>query len=109
MIAEILGFAGSLISFVLWLPQARATYRARHDAPILAALSAGTPALVVANATIWGMYALLTGAFWVGAPGIVNGPLAIWTLWLIWRARHQVRSTADTAHATPEPHPAPTP
>lgn len=48
------------------------------------------------------MYAFLADAFWVGAPSLINGPLAIWTIWLILRSRRlpdRYDATAPTACA----------
>lgn len=49
------------------------------------------------------MYAFLADAFWVGAPSLINGPLAIWTIWLILRSRRlpdqDDDATAPTAFA----------
>lgn len=89
LIANAVGAIASMVSFVLWLPQARTTYLHRHDPVALSGLSRGTFLLVLANASLWGLYAALTDAFWVGAPGLINGPLAAWTLWLIHRAGRQ--------------------
>jgi len=40
------------------------------------------------NACLWGAYAVGTGSLWAGAPGLVNGPLAIVTIVLSWAAVH---------------------
>lgn len=106
---DALGFAATVISFALWLPQALSTYRNRHDAQALSGLSVGTFVLVLVNATLWGLYAVLTGAFWAGAPGIVNFPLAAWTLWLIWRSRRPGFGAGEEGacacgFASPGPH-----
>lgn len=90
LLTEAIGFAASVIAFVLFVPQARRTWRVRNDPHALAGVSAGTQWLLLSNAALWAVYAMLTGAFWVGAPGIVNGPLALATLALIYRARAKV-------------------
>lgn len=86
-ITDVIGFVSSVISFVLFLPQAKRTWEVRHDPKSLRGVSSGTQWLILCNATLWGVYAVLTGAFWVGAPGLVNAPLAIATLLLIGRAK----------------------
>lgn len=86
-IVDIIGATASVISFVMMWPQALRIWAARHDPVILAGASAGTQLLVLLNAGLWGAYALLTGAFWVGAPGLVNAPVALACLVLMHRAR----------------------
>lgn len=92
LITEATGFLASLIAFILFLPQARRTWQVRSDAHALAGVSTGTQWLLLANAVLWGGYAVLAEAFWVGAPGLVNAPLAIATLLLISRGRTQARN-----------------
>lgn len=86
-IIEAIGFLASAISFTIFLPQALRTWRVRNDPIALAGISTGTQLLILANATLWGVYAVLTGAFWVGAPGLLNAPLAAFTIFLIYRSR----------------------
>ena len=108
MTTNLIGAIASVISFVLWLPQARTTYLHRHDPSALSGLSRGTFMLVLANALLWGLYAVLTKALWVGAPGLINGPLALWTLWLIHRANRSSRQVDDReclcGYTGDEPH-----
>ncbi len=86
-LVDLVGMAGSLVSVVLWLPQAQRTWSIREDASALAGLSSGTQWLVVLNAIIWLAYAGMTGAHWVGLPGLVTLPLALGTIWFIHRAK----------------------
>jgi uncharacterized protein with PQ loop repeat len=86
---QVLGFACSVISFVLFWPQVRRTWAIHDDPRDLAGVATGTQWLLLANAVGWGLYAVLTGAFWSGAPGLINGPLAIATLILIGRAQNR--------------------
>lgn len=92
MSETILGVVGTIISFALWLPQASLVYANRNQPEKLTGLSKATMYLVLANALCWGAYALLTGAFWAGAPGLINGPLAIAVLVVLHR-RHGVTDT----------------
>ena len=89
---HVIGVLGATISFVLWLPQARSTWRARRDPRALSAISVWTQLLVALNAVVWFVYAGLLGEFWVGAPGIVNLPLALLTVYLVLRARRVQRA-----------------
>lgn len=50
--------------------------------------------MLLVNATGWALYGVLTGAFWVGAPGIVNGPLAILSIVLVLRSRRHADGVA---------------
>lgn len=89
---NLLGFVAASISFVMWLPQARATWRHRHNPVELAAISLGTQFLVLVNATVWAIYAVLTEAYWSGAPGLVNLPLALLNIYLVLSARRHART-----------------
>ena len=54
-------------------------------------LSKGIQWFIVCNALLRGFYAFGTQAFWVGAPGIVNLPLAAVTLFYLYRADKVLR------------------
>jgi uncharacterized protein with PQ loop repeat len=84
---EVVGLLASLVSLVLWWPQAARVWRFRHEAGRLGGVSIPTQVLLLANAALWAAYALLTGSFWVGAPGLVNAPLAVLTLAVLHRSR----------------------
>lgn len=84
---EAVGLSASVIAFVLFLPQAMRIWAARADPRALAGVSRATQWFVLANASLWAVYAVLTGAFWIGAPGLINGPLAIAALVLLYRGR----------------------
>lgn len=87
VVAEILGFTGSLVSSLIWWPQAAMTWRERNDLASLSGISLPTLALQAANALIWFAYAALTGAFWAGVPGFFTLPLVCFTAWLVLRSR----------------------
>ena len=84
---DLLGFIASVISFVLWWPQAALVWRCRTHREQLRGVSTSSQALLLMNACLWGAYAVGTGSLWVGAPGLVNGPLAIVTIVLLRRSR----------------------
>ncbi|WP_421732711.1 hypothetical protein [Cellulomonas sp.] len=84
---ELVGFVASVLSLVLWWPQAVRVWRLRHDGSGLGGVSIPTQVLLLANAALWAVYAVLTGSFWVGAPGLVNAPLALSTIVLVRRSR----------------------
>ncbi|WP_314503688.1 hypothetical protein [uncultured Microbacterium sp.] len=54
-------------------------------------MSTSSQLLLLMNACLWGAYAVGTGSLWVGAPGLVNGPLAIVTIVLLRHARRELR------------------
>lgn len=68
------------------IPQARLTWLNRGNPEKLEAISLGTQYAVVCNALLWGIYAVLTEAWWAGAPGIINLPLALGTIYLVKKA-----------------------
>lgn len=87
LFVNLLGFTASIISFVMFLPQARSTWQHRNSPKELQGVSAGTQYLILVNATIWAVYGVLTGAYWSAAPGLVNFPLALATLFFLHRGR----------------------
>lgn len=88
LLADFLGLISAVISFALFLPQGKLVWTHRGNVAALKGVSRGTQWMILGNAVSWGIYAVLTGAFWVGAPGLVNGPLAIMTLVLLHRAKN---------------------
>ncbi|KQR12234.1 hypothetical protein [Cellulomonas sp. Leaf334] len=87
LLTEGIGFLASAVSFVLWWPQAARVWRHRRDGGRLGGVSITSQVLLVVNAALWGGYAFVTGSFWVGAPGLVNAPLAVGTIVLLRRSR----------------------
>ena len=81
------GLIASLVSFVLWWPQAALVWRCRRHGEQLRGVSTSSQLLLLVNACLWGAYAVGTGSLWVGVPGLVNGPLAIVTIVLLKHAR----------------------
>lgn len=99
MLLNLLGLTASIISFVLWFPQAMQTWRVRNDPQAMAGISVGTQWLLVANAIIWASYAVLAHAWWSGVPSLVNLPLALGTLYLIYRTRRLLGVDEDPVPA----------
>lgn len=94
MLINVIGFLASCISFILWMPQAAIVWKSRKNPVALSGVSVATQFLVLTNASLWGLYAVLTTSFWVGAPGIINAPLAIMTIALVMRARRAPTSAS---------------
>jgi uncharacterized protein with PQ loop repeat len=73
MMIESLAWLGALLSCLLSLPQAvQVLHSDRLDG-----VSATTYVLVLANAAVWGAWAMLAGQYAAGVPALVNGPAAI--------------------------------
>lgn len=94
MITHLIGFLASCIAFIMFVPSALAIYRNRNDVHALQSASIGMNVLLLANAVLWGVYGVLTSAFWVAAPGLVNFPLAVFSIYAIARSR-QASKDAD--------------
>lgn len=82
---DIIGFSAAIVSFVIFLPQALSTWKNRNDYSVLKVISPWTQYMILINATLWGVYAVITNAFWVGAPGLINAPLALLTIYFLSR------------------------
>jgi uncharacterized protein with PQ loop repeat len=95
---ETLGFTASVVSFVLWWPQAVRVWRCRRRGESLSGVSLSSQVLLLLNASLWGAYAVLTESLWVGAPGLINAPLAMVTIVVLARAR---RPRTDAEARTP--------
>ncbi len=85
-LGELTGLAGSLVSLVLWWPQAVLVGRCRREPDRLRGVSVPSQVLLLLSAVLWGVYALATQSLWVGAPGLVNAPLAVVTITVLVRA-----------------------
>lgn len=73
MIIDLLGWSGALLSCLLSLPQ---LVRARRGQD-LRGVSAATYWLVLGNAAVWAVWAVLAGQYAAGIPALVNGPAAV--------------------------------
>lgn len=95
LITEASGLLASLSGFLLWLPQARRVWQDRHDRERLAGVSLQTQVLALLGNTLWGIYALGIGSFWLGAPSVVNIPVTIMTITIVLRAQRATAATAE--------------
>jgi uncharacterized protein with PQ loop repeat len=91
VIAELLAWCGAALSCLLCLPQALRTLR---DAERLDGISPGTYWIVLANATVWVTWSLVTGELAVGAPALINGPAAVLILHRLAVARPRNRTAS---------------
>ena len=73
---EALAWAGAALSTLLGLPQVVRALRTNQ----LEGPSPATYWLTLANATVWAVWALVTGHLAAGVPALVNGPAAVLVL-----------------------------
>jgi uncharacterized protein with PQ loop repeat len=98
-----LAWCGAALSCLLCLPQALRTLRLAQR---LDGISAGTYWIVLANATVWVAWSLLTGELAVGVPGLINAPAALLVLRRLAAARHASPSQClDDRRRTAAPGP----
>jgi uncharacterized protein with PQ loop repeat len=102
---EAIGMMASLTSFLLWLPQGARVWKYRHDPSQLAGIALSTQVIALAGNLLWGVYALLIGSFWLGAPAVVNGPIAIGTILVLRRGAAVARAVAARQDAVALPVP----
>lgn len=101
---EAIGMMASLTSFLLWLPQGARVWKHRRDPVQLRGIVLSTQVISLAGSVLWGAYAVLIGSFWLGAPSLVNGPIALATLVVVRRAgRVAERVPAATVRASRTP------
>ncbi len=89
---QTIGMMASLTSFVIGLPHAARIVKHRDDPAELRGISFGSQVIGVGSAVLWTVYAALTAQVWVGAPHLVNGPIALATIVVLRRAREAARS-----------------
>lgn len=94
-LTEAVGMLASLTSFLLWLPQGARVWRARHDPASLQGIALTTQVLSLTGNVLWATYAVLIQSFWVGAPVVVNAPIAVMTITVLLRARRADGRPAD--------------
>ena len=82
---EVIGMMASLTSFLLWLPQGARVVKHRHQPALLSGIAMSTQVIAVAGNLLWGVYAVLLDSFWLGAPAVVNLPIAVATIVVLRR------------------------
>jgi uncharacterized protein with PQ loop repeat len=100
---EAIGMMASLTSFLLWLPQGARVWKHRDDVTQLQGIAVSTQVISLAGNVLWGVYAMLIGSFWLGAPAVVNGPIALATILVL---RRGARPVPHTERTVPTAHPA---
>ena len=92
---QMLAWWGALLSCLVSVPQAVRVLRAKR----LDGISASTYVIVLSNAAVWTAWALLTGEFAVGIPGLINGPAAMLILLRLLAAGHEAHAHPPTSAA----------
>ncbi|MBX9243374.1 hypothetical protein ICW40_00960 [Actinotalea ferrariae] len=90
----------SLTSFLLWIPQGTRVWKARRTPEELRGIALSTQVISLAGSALWLAYAVLIGSFWLGAPVVVNGPIAIMTLVVLVRGRRALAAAAPAPDAS---------
>ena len=87
MSTEIVGFAATLVSLVLWWPQTARVWKYRNDPGELVGISRLGQVLLIGSGVIWTTYAVLTDSLWLGVSVSTNIPLGVITLAILSQAR----------------------
>jgi uncharacterized protein with PQ loop repeat len=82
----ILGLLANATSFILWLPQARTTWKNRNNPEALQGVSLGTQVIAALNTSAWCIYGLLIHDMWLPLGTLIVLPLALWTIILKLKA-----------------------
>ena len=83
----LLGIFANITSLVLWLPQARTTWKNRNNAQALSGVSVGTQIITAMNTIFWCIYGLLIHDFWLPIGTVVILPLVLFTLTLKYKSK----------------------
>lgn len=76
-----------ILSFVMFVPQAVLAWKHRNTPEQLSGISIISQVLLIVNALSWGVVGYDLGSFAVMAPGLVNLPLAFFTIIIVLRRR----------------------
>ena len=101
LLTEAVGFLASSVSFLVLLPQGVRVWADRDDPPALVGVSLPTQALLLTSTLVWALYAALAGAFWVGAPVVVNAPVTLMTIVVVLRSRQVAAGGAGSVMPVP--------
>ncbi|MBP1047113.1 hypothetical protein I6N96_12600 [Enterococcus sp. BWM-S5] len=82
MIINILGAIANLTSLILWVPQAKTTWKNRNNIQALSGVSIATQIIVAINTILWCVYGLLISNIWLPLGTIIILPLATLTIFL---------------------------
>lgn len=83
-----------ILSFGMFVPQAILTWKNRNNDQY-AGVSVWTQILIIINAISWGIVGWDLSSFAVMAPGLVNLPLAVFTVIIILRNKNKARTKIE--------------
>lgn len=91
---DVLGAVASVISFVLFMPQAMKVWTHRSNPMALDGVSEVGQWLLLLNAVLWGIYGVGVGvgAYWSAAPSLVTFPMALFVIALLRRTSKTITS-----------------
>lgn len=89
MLATLLSTGGNITSIILWLPQAKQTWKYRHNKQALAGLSYQTIVIGILNTLFWGANGLATHNLGLAFGTVFFLPTTLLTLLLKYRADNQ--------------------
>lgn len=95
MITNIIGALANLTSLLLWIPQAKTTWRNRSNKQALLGVSIGTQIIVVINTVLWCVYGLMISNVWLPLGTIIILPLASITIFLKLKSKRPAVSEVD--------------
>lgn len=80
MFENILGAVANLTSLILWLPQAKTTWKNQNNVSALNGVSIGTQIIVAINTILWCVYGIMIKNFWLPLGTLIILPLACFTI-----------------------------
>lgn len=83
----LINIVAPILSFVMFVPQAVLVWKHRNTPEQLSGVSVISQLLLIINALSWGVVGYDLGSFAVMAPGLVNLPLAFFTIIIVLRRR----------------------
>lgn len=86
---ELVGFFASMVSLILWWPQAVRVWKFRNDPKQLAGISRLGQVLLVLSGAVWTVYAGLIDSVWLAVSVSTNIPLGLLTLAILSQSRRQ--------------------
>lgn len=96
MLVNIIGAIGSLLSAIIFVPQAVDMWKLRKEPERLEGVSLLTSSLALVNSVIWVWYAWLAKAYWSGAPSLVGFPALLVVVLLKVRSIRQLSNISQT-------------
>lgn len=96
MLTDMIGALANLTSLLLWIPQAKTTWRNRKNKSALLGVSIGTQIIVVVNTVLWCIYGLMISNIWLPMGTAIILPLASVTIFLKLKSKRQVVDEVDS-------------